>query len=91
MTTTNPNNSYTDARMNLNEVCNWLTCYGHPELSTVLSDSFKYHTFTKDGYIRKDVIKDIITQAFGEVGFRTLSADVATILNVVPAYEAHVD
>ena len=91
MTTTNPDNGYTDARMNLNEVCNWLTCYGHPELSTVLSDSFKYHTFTKDGYIRKDVIKDIITAAFGEVGFRTLSADVATILSVVPAYEAHVD
>ena len=89
MTTTNPNNSYTDARMNLNEVCNWLTCYGHKELSQVISDSFKYHTFTKDGYIRKDVIKDIITSAFGEDGFRHLECDVTTCLNVVPAYEAH--
>jgi hypothetical protein len=84
-------NNYTDARMNLNEVCNWLTCYGHTQLSTVLSDSFKYHAFTKDGYTRKDVIEQIITSAFGADGFRKLECDVTTCLDVVPFYEAHVD
>jgi hypothetical protein len=87
----NATNGYTDARMNLNEVCNWLTCYGHKELSQVLSDSFTYHTFTKDGYVRKDVIEQIITSAFGANGFKHLECDVTTCLNVVPLHEAHCD
>jgi hypothetical protein len=87
----NNNNGYADVRMNLNEVCNWLTIYGHPELSQVLSDSFKYHTFTVDGMIRKDVIKDIFTKAFGEHTFRLLECDVATSMKFIPIHEAHVD
>jgi hypothetical protein len=87
----NENNGYADVRMNLNEVCNWLTIYGHPELSQVLSDSFKYHTFTVDGMIRKDVIQQIITQAFGEHGFKLLECDVATSMKFIPIHEAHVD
>jgi hypothetical protein len=87
----NENNGYADVRMNLNEVCNWLTIYGHRELSEVLSDSFKYHTFTVDGMIRKDVIKDIIVKAFGEHGFRLLECDVTTHMSIIPIHEAHVD
>jgi hypothetical protein len=87
----NENNGYADVRMNLNEVCNWLTIYGHRELSEVLSDSFKYHTFTVDGMIRKDVIKDIITSAFGVDGFRILECDVTTYMNTIQMHEAHVD
>jgi hypothetical protein len=85
------NNTYTDARMNLKDVCNWLSEMGHPELSEVMHNSFQYHTFTKDGWIRKDVVQDIITKTFDEAAFRKLSCDVITSLNVVPFSEAHVD
>jgi hypothetical protein len=102
MTTTNQNNGYTDARMNLNEVCNWLTAHGHGYFADAIADGFTSHAFTKDGYIRKDVVRDLFSALFtneyctqAEVAepsmFRKLECDVATMLNVVPAYEAHVD
>jgi hypothetical protein len=41
---------------------------------------------------RVDIIKEIFDRVFGtELMFRELRCDVATILNIVPAYEAHVD
>jgi uncharacterized protein CbrC (UPF0167 family) len=87
----NNNNGYADVRMNLNEVCNWLIVYGHNELAEVMRDSFKYHTFTVEGMIRKDVVKDIITKAFGEDGFRIMECDITTHMKFIPIHEAHVD
>jgi uncharacterized protein CbrC (UPF0167 family) len=87
----NNNNGYADVRMNLNEVCNWLIVYGHNELAEVMRDSFKYHNWTVDGMIRKDVIKDIFTKTLGEHAFRLLECDVVTSMGYIPLHEAHVD
>jgi hypothetical protein len=87
----NNNNGYADVRMNLNEVCNWLTGNELPELAEILSESFKYHTFTVGGMIRKDVIKDIFTKTLGEHTFRLLECDVVTSMGYIPLHEAHVD
>lgn len=84
-------NGYKDERMNLNEVCGWLTSMGYGECADMMMDAFKYHTFTKDGMIRKDVVKDIIVGAFDEMAFRKLECDVTTALSFVPYHEAHVD
>jgi len=86
------NTNYTDARMNLNEVCNWLNGKGYNELADIIKDKFTTHTWTKDGMIRRDIVKEIFERAFdGTTTFRHLTSDVATILTIVPAYEAHVD
>lgn len=84
-------NGYTDERMNLNDVCEWLTNQGYKECGDAMMDAFKYHTWTKDGMLRKDVIKDCIEGAFGTMMFRELECDVITYMNIVPLHEAHVD
>jgi hypothetical protein len=89
---TNMNTNYTDARMNLNEVCSWLNVRNYNDVSDAIRDGFTNHTWTKDGMTRVDIIKEIFDRVFGtELMFRELRCDVATILNIVPAYEAHVD
>ena len=85
-------NGYRDERMNLNDVCNWLTDQGYGDLSTIIRDKFTYHTWTVNGLMRKDVIKEIFERAFdGTTTFRELECDVITYMNVVPLHEAHVD
>ena len=86
------NNNYTDARMNLNEVCNWLSDRGYSDVANAIRDSFTTHTWTKNGMIRKDIIEEIFERVFDDaMMFRHLTCDVATTLSLVPAYEAHVD
>lgn len=83
---------YTDARMNLNDVCNWLTNRGMAATAEVMKDNFTYHTWTKDGWLRKDVIKDCFRaiSADGQL-FRELECDVITALSITPIHEAHID
>jgi len=85
------NNNYTDVRMDLREVCGWLTEMGHSDLAGIILDMFKDHTWTVNGMTRKDVIKDIIVTAFDEAAFRKLECDVTTYMNTVSYGEAHVD
>jgi len=85
-------NSYTDARMNLNEVCSWLNVRNYNDISDAIWNGFNIHTFTKDGMTRVDVIKDIFDSMYGTVDlFRAMECDIVTYTNIIPAYEAHVD
>ena len=85
-------NGYTDERMNLNDVCEWLTNQGYNELGDIIKDKFSTHTWTKDGMTRKDVIKEIFERCFDNtLMFRELECDVITYMNIVPLHEAHVD
>jgi hypothetical protein len=88
---TNMNTNYTDERMNLNDVCQWLTNKGYEGCADAMMEAFKYHTWTKDGMLRKDVIEDIIVGAFDTLTFRELECDVITYMNIVPLHEAHID
>ena len=83
-------NGYADTRMDLREVCGWLTEMGHNEIADAML-GFSDHTWTKDGLIRKDVVKEIIVLAFDEAAFRKLECDVTTHMSIVPFHEAHVD
>jgi hypothetical protein len=82
---------YADTRMNLNSVCQWLTEKGHSEVADYMLLGFSDHTWTKDGLLRKDVIKEIFELAFDKMTFRQLECDVVTHMNIVPFHEAHVD
>jgi len=84
-------NNYTDARMNLNEVCNWLNVRNYNNISDAIRNDFTIHTWTKDGMTRVDVIKDIFVLLQKVVLFRALECDIVTHMNIIPAYEAHVD
>lgn len=85
-------NNYTDARMNLNEVCSWLNVRNYNNISDAIRNDFTIHTWTKDGMTRVDVIKDIFDSMYGTVDmFRALECDIVTHMNIIPAYEAHVD
>ena len=85
-------NGYTDARMNLNEVCSWLNVRNYNDISDAIWNGFNIHTFTKDGMTRVDVIKDIFDSMYGTVDmFRAMECDIVTYTNVIPFSEAHVD
>ena len=85
-------NNYTDARMNLNEVCSWLNVRNYNDISDAIWNGFNIHTFTKDGMTRVDVIKDIFDSMYGTVDmFRAMECDIVTYTNIIPAYEAYVD
>ena len=92
----NISKGYVMNRMNLDEVCTWLTIKGYKFLAEYFEDKFTDHTWTKDGMLRTDVIKEIFETAFASVDgrcmmWRHLQCDVATIMNIVPYGEAHVD
>jgi hypothetical protein len=87
----NTANGYADTRMDLREVCGWLTEMGHNEVAEYILLGFKDHTWTKNGLIRKDVVKEIILLAFDEAAFRKLECDVTTHMSIIPFHEAHVD
>ena len=74
------NNSYKDERMNLNDVCKWLTNKGYDSVAEVMLDDFTYHTWTVNGLLRKDVIKEIFEKEFGTNDlFRAMECDVVKI------------
>jgi len=88
----NTNTNYTDARMNLNDVCNWLDDRNYNDIADIIKDKFSDHVWTKDGMTRVDVIKDILDSMYGTVDmFRAMECDVVTHMNITPSYEAHVD
>ena len=83
---------YTDARMNLTEVCKWLSDRDFSDLADIIKDKFSYHTWTVDGMLRKDIIKEIFERCFeDDMMFKQLECDVTTSLNMVHISEAHVD
>ena len=85
-------NGYKTERMNLNDVCNWLTGRGMAATSEMVWDAFQDHTWTVDGMIRTDVLKDVF-QALDQSGllFRQMECDVITYMGFVPDSVAHVD
>lgn len=86
------NTNYTDARMNLNEVCNWLSDRDYSDVADIIKDKFSYHTWTVNGMLHVDIIKEIFERVFDDtMMFRQLQCDVITALTIIPAYEAHVD
>jgi len=86
------NQGYTDVRMNLQEVCNWLQVRGFGDLAIILQERFSKHTWTKNGMIRKDVLEELFERVFEtSLMFRQLECDVATALSFVPLHEAHID
>ena len=85
-------NGYRDERMNLNDVCKWLTNNGYEDIADIMSEMFTDHIWTVNGMTRKDVIKEIFESGFGTNDlFITMECDVITYMNVVPLHEAHVD
>ena len=85
-------NGYTDERMNLNDVCEWLTNQGYNEIGDIIKDKFSYHTWTVKGMIRTDVVKDIFERVYGTNDmFMALECDVTTHMELIPVHEAHVD
>ena len=85
-------NGYKTERMNLNDVCAWLTGRGMAATSEMVWDAFCDHTWTVDGMIRTDVLKDVF-QALDQSGllFRQMECDVITYMGFVPDSVAHVD
>ena len=85
-------NDYRIDRMELKAICKWLTDRDYEDLASVLSDKFSSHTWTVDGMIRTDVVKEIFERVYGVADiFRAMECDVATHMQFIPAYEAHVD
>ena len=92
----NTNEGYVMNRMNLDEVCAWLIKMNQDYVAKSLNVTFKNHIWNKNGMMRTDVIKEIFELTWGlQDGkcsmWRQLQCDVATIMNVVPLHEAHVD
>ena len=85
-------NGYTNERMNLVEVCEWLNKRGMGASSEMILKAFEYHTWTVNGMTRTDVLKDVFA-AIDQSGhlFKQLECDVITHMEFIPAYEAHVD
>ena len=84
--------NYSIDRMDLTQVCNWLTERGYGDVADILSDKFSKHTWTVDGMIRTDILKEIFERVYGMGDmFRSMECDVTTHMQIIPAYEAHVD
>lgn len=84
--------NYTNERMKLTDVCEWLTKAGYEELGEVIIDKFTNHTWVKDGAIRTDVLRDIFERVYGTNDmFRAMECDVVTYMESIPDYLAHID
>jgi hypothetical protein len=83
---------FINERMNLKQVCEWLDKRGMGATAALMAKNFLYHTWTVDGMLRTDVIKDVFA-AIDQSGqlFRELECDVVTQMDYVPEYEAYVD
>ena len=85
-------NGYTNNRMDLKQICEWLTARDYEDIASILLDKFSSHTWTVDGMIRTDVVEEIFERVYGTVDmFRAMECDVATHMKFIPDYEAHVD
>ena len=73
--------NYTIDRMNISDVCEWLTEKGYEDVANIISDKFSKHTWTVDGMIRKDVLKEIFERVYGMDNiFRAMECDVTTYM-----------
>jgi hypothetical protein len=78
------NNTYTDKRMELEQVCDWLTDRNYEDIASILLDKFSSHTWTVDGMIRVDIVEEIFERVYGTVDmFRAMECDVITYINEV--------
>ena len=78
------NNTYTDKRMNLTQVCNWLKFRNYEDIASILLDKFSSHTFTVDGMIRVDIVEEIFERVYGTIDmFRAMECEVVTYINEV--------
>ena len=84
------NNGYTQDRMNLVEVCEWLGKKGYISTAVAMAGAFTNHIWNVDGMLRTDVIKEILNM-HDDMLFRELECDVTTHMQFIPAYEAHID
>lgn len=85
-------NGYKNDRMILVDICEWLTDRNYKDIASILSDKFSSHTWTVDGMIRTDIVKEIFERVYGTVDiFRAMECDVTTYMSFIPDYEAHVD
>ena len=85
-------NGYRNERMNLSDVCTWLTGRGMAATGNMIWDAFENHIWNQDGLMRTDVLKDVFA-TLDSTGllFRQLQCDVTTYMFTTPVYEAHVD
>jgi len=85
-------NGYSNNRMILNDVCAWLTERDYEDVANIISDKFSKHTWTVNGMIRTDVLKEIFERVYGTVDmFKQLQCDVTTYVELIRYDEAHVD
>jgi uncharacterized protein CbrC (UPF0167 family) len=78
--------------MDLNQICEWLIDRDYEHIASILLDKFNSHTWTVDGMIRTDIIEEIFERVYGTTDmFRAMECDVATHMQFIPDYEAHVD
>lgn len=85
-------NGYKNDRMILVDVCKWLISHDMKAAADHMNAGFKYHTWTVDGMLRVDVIRDCfkLMDPSGLM-FRQLQCDVTTYMSFIPDYEAHID
>ena len=81
---------YKNEKMELKAVCEWLEVRGMGATADALFKAFEHHTWTDNGLIRKDVIRDIFN-ASSPFLMRELECDVTTYVFFTPDEEAHVD
>jgi uncharacterized protein CbrC (UPF0167 family) len=83
---------YTNERMNLQDVCAWLTGRDMAAEAFLILDAFQDHVWTEDGMTRTDVLKEVFSK-IDETGllFREMECDVITYMSFIPDLVAHVD
>ena len=85
-------NGYRNERMNLNDVCAWLTGRGMAATGSMIWDMFNNHIWTENDLMRTDILKEIF-EKLDPTGllFRQMECDVTTYMFTTPVYKAHVD
>lgn len=85
------NNRYTNERMELTAVCNWLIDRGQMRMAVQMECAFReYNPWILDGMLRTDIIRDCfkLLDPSGLL-FRQLECDVTTHMEIIPDSEAH--
>ena len=91
-------NNYTIGKMSVREVCKWLLGVSNGNelrIETQLAMALKMYYDSKNITMeRTDILKDIFAKNIIDNGagvFRAMECDVATHMQFIPVYEAHVD
>ena len=85
-------NGYTNSRMDLDQICEWLTNRDYEDIASILLDKFSSHTWTVDGMIRTDIVEEIFERIYGTGDmFRSMECDIATHMQFIKMIDAHVD